>query len=174
MKNRVAIYARVSTDKQDTDNQIRSLKKLVEALDLEITHEYVDIMSGGASNRPHFIEMMWAASKHEFDIILVWSLDRFSREGIVNTLSYLKKLKHYNVALKSLQEPWLDTRDEGMGELLIAIIAWVAKQEKDRISQRTKEGLKRAKNVGKRGKDSKPRRRRSDRGIPRIKKGVEK
>ena len=75
----------------------------------------------------------------------------------MNTLSYLKRLKENGVYIKSLQEPW-DTRDEGMGNLLIAIFSWVAEQERRRISERTKEGLKKAKNVGKRGKDKKPRR----------------
>ena len=49
------------------------------------------------------------------------------------------------MALKSLQESWLDTSDSGMGELMIAILSWVAKQERLRISERTKAGLKIAK-----------------------------
>ena len=69
----------------------------------------------------------------------------------------MKKLKTHGIGLKSLQEPWLDISEDGMGELLIAIFSWVAKQERMRISERTKEGLKKAKNVGKRGKDKKKR-----------------
>jgi DNA invertase Pin-like site-specific DNA recombinase len=42
-----------------------------------------------------------------------------------------------------LQESWLDTSDEGMGQLLIAIFSWIAKQERQRISERTKAGLSR-------------------------------
>jgi DNA invertase Pin-like site-specific DNA recombinase len=102
--------------------------------------------------------MLSEARQHKFDIVLVWALDRFSREGILNTLSYLKTLKQHNVALKSLQESWLDIRYEGIGELLIAIFSWVANQEKKRISERIKAGLKGKKNVGKRGKDKGKRR----------------
>ena len=65
------------------------------------------------------------------------------------TLNYLSKLEEYNVGLKSLQESWLDTSDKGLGQLLIAIFSWVARQERERISERTKAGLQRAKANGK-------------------------
>ena len=55
--------------------------------------------------------MLDGARKKEFDLILVWALDRFSREGILNTLSYLKVLKQHNVALNSLQESRLDKKE---------------------------------------------------------------
>ena len=64
----------------------------------------VDYASGGNSNRPQFQTMHDGARKKEFDLILVLALDRLNREGILNTLSYLKVLKQHNVALKSLQE----------------------------------------------------------------------
>jgi len=154
---KAVIYARVSTDDQNVDNQIDSLKNFIDQQNYIVTNIYTDKMSGGSANRPQFQQMLKDARLRKFQVIYVWSLDRFSREGINNTLSYLKKLKVHGVGLKSLQEPWLDTSDEGMGELLIAIFSWVAKQERKRISERTKEGLKNAKNVGKRGKDKKKR-----------------
>jgi len=157
---RCVLYVRVSTNeiRQDVNNQIEPLKNYAKSLDFNIVGEYIDYASGGDSNRPKFQAMLNGARKKEFDMILIWALDRFSREGILNTLSYLNVLKQHNVALKSLQESWLDTRDEGMGQLLIAIFSWVAQQERHRISERIKAGLKRAKNVGKRGKDKKRRR----------------
>lgn len=159
---KAAIYCRVSTDEirklQDTNNQRNPLIKLAEAMNFEIIQEYIDYASGGDSNRPQFQQMLEDARHHKFDIILIWALDRFSREGILNTLSYLKILKQNNIALKSLQESWLDTRDEGIGELLIAIFSWVANQERKRLSERVKAGLKGKVNVGKRGKDKRPRR----------------
>ena len=156
---RAVIYARVSTDssRQDVDNQLAPLKKFGESLNFQMVREFIDYASGGDSNRPEFQNMLNGAKKKEFDIILVWSLDRFSREGILNTLSYLKILKQHNVSLKSLQEGWLDTRDSGLSELLLAIFSWVAQQERQRISERIKAGLKKAKNIGKRGKDKKQR-----------------
>lgn len=156
---KAAIYVRVSTDetRQDLNNQLNPLKKMVEALEFDLYKVYEDYASGGNSNRPQFQQMLNDARKRKFDLIFVWALDRFSREGILNTLSYLKLLKRNNVALKSLQESWLDTRDEGMGELLVAIFSWVGQQESKRISERIKAGLKGKKNIGKRGKDKNPR-----------------
>jgi len=155
---KVALYSRVSTEMQDVNNQLMALRDYAKALGGEVVEEYVDIASGKSSNREQFRQLLKDAEQHKFDLVLVWALDRFSREGILNTLSYLKRLKENRVGIKSLQESWLDTRDEGTGNLLISIFAWVAEQERIRISERTKEGLKKAKNVGKRGKDRKPRR----------------
>jgi len=148
---KTALYLRVSKDdeSQDPTNQLEPLLKLAESLDLEVIVKYIDTASGGSANRPEFQRMLKDARKHKFDMILVWSLDRFSREGIGNTLSYLKKLKQNRVGLKSLQESWLDTSDEGIGQLLIAIMSWVAEQERLRISERTKAGLTIARANGK-------------------------
>lgn len=159
---KAAIYTRVSTtDKeQDPTNQLVPLRKLAEALGYEVYKEYTDYASGGNSNRPQFQEMLDEVRRSKFDVVLIWSLDRFSREGILNTLSYLRVFKDNGVGIKSLQESWLDTRDQGIGQLLIAIFSWVAEQEKKRISERVKAGLKGKLNVGKRGKDKKPRRKR--------------
>lgn len=158
---KAAIYVRVSTneERQDINNQLDPLRKYAEALGMQVVCEYKDFISGGDSNRPQFQAMMSHAKQHMFDIILIWSLDRFSREGILNTLSYIKALKLARVALKSLQESWLDTREESMSELLLAIFSWVAEQERKRISERVKAGLKGNTRVGKRGRDKKPRRR---------------
>lgn len=157
---KVAIYCRISTneDKQDVNNQLNPLKKYAESMGWHVLKEYIDYASGGDSNRPQFQQMLTDARKKEFDVILIWALDRFSREGILNTLSYFKVLKQHNVAIKSLQESWLDTRDSGMSELLFAIFSWVAQQERVRLSERIKAGLKGKANVGKRGKDKRPRR----------------
>jgi DNA invertase Pin-like site-specific DNA recombinase len=148
---RCVIYLRVSKsdESQTPENQREPLTKLADSLGLEIVKDYVDLASGGSSNRPEFQRMLKDARRREFDIILVWSLDRFSWEGIVSTLSYLEKLTDSGVALKSLQESWLDTSDQGMGKLLVAIMSWVAQQEKQRISERTKAGLQRARANGK-------------------------
>lgn len=102
---------------------------------------YIDKMSGGSANRPDFQQMLKDARLRKFEILCVTSLDRFSREGIVNTLTYLKRLKKYGVALKSVRESWCDTTDEGLGEILISIVAWLSKHERERISDNTKKKL---------------------------------
>ena len=149
---RIAIYARVSKndESQDPQNQLNPLRNYAKALGGEIVSEYVDLASGGNSEREGFIKMFNDANKRAFDLLLIWALDRFSREGISNTLGYLERLKRSGIAVKSLQETWLDTRDDGIGQLLLAIFSWVAGQERKRIRERTLAGLKRARESGKR------------------------
>lgn len=148
---RIANLARVSKsdESQDPNNQLIPLR--AEAANLgTLVAEYVDYASGGSSDREQFQQMLKDADARKFDILLVWSLDRLSREGISNTLGYIQRLKRAGVAVKSLQEPWLDTRDDNpTGELLLSIFSWVAKQERLRIVERTKAGLERAKASGK-------------------------
>ena len=87
---RVAIYARVSTDKQDNGNQLIQLREFCHRQQWEIVNEFCDTISGsGKRDRVNFERMMLAASQKQFDMLVFWSLDRLSREGIVKTLSYL-------------------------------------------------------------------------------------
>lgn len=153
---RCAIYARVSKDDaggdgryQDPENQLVPLRKFADAMGWVVKEEFVDRVSGGNSNRPAFIRLRKEVRQRHYDVVLVWALDRFSRESLTNTLKYIEELKKYKTALKSYTESWLDTSDEGVGALLIAIFAWVAKQEREKISARTKAGLARAKKQGK-------------------------
>lgn len=153
---RVALYARVSKDTaggdgrlQDPENQLIPLRKYADAMGWTVKGEYVDRVSGGDSNRPAFIEMRKEVRQRHFDVVLVWALDRFSRESMTNTLKYIEELNKYKTALKSLQESWLDTTDDGVGRLLIGIFAWVAAEERKKISERTKAGLAKARKAGK-------------------------
>lgn len=154
-KVRVALYARVSKDEaradgrfQDPENQLGPLRRHCQDFDWEIKGIFIDRASGGDRNRPEFQRMMGHVAQRHYDIILVWALDRFSREGISHTLAYIKQLQKYRTALKSIQESWLDTTSEGVGQLLLAILAWVAEEERKRISQRTKAGLAKLKAQG--------------------------
>ena len=148
---RMAIYARVSKndESQNPENQLNPIRDYCKALGGKIVAEYTDLASGGRSDRENFVRMLEDADRRKFDLLLIWSLDRLSREGISNTLGYLERLKRNGIAIKSLQESWLDTRDEGLGQLLLAIFSWVAQQERKRIVERTLAGLERAKKQGK-------------------------
>ena len=100
---RIALYARVSTkDKgQDHENQLRELRAFVtrRASDKwELAAEFVDKVSGKTAERPAFRRMFEAASRKEFDLVLFWSLDRFSREGVLETLQHLQRLGSYGSA----------------------------------------------------------------------------
>ena len=83
---RTAIYARVSTDKgQDTENQLVQLREYCTRQGWTITNEYVDQASGKTSERDAFKRLFEDASRRVFDIVLVWALDRFTREGVLET-----------------------------------------------------------------------------------------
>jgi DNA invertase Pin-like site-specific DNA recombinase len=110
------------------------------------TVEFVERASGG-SHRPIFQDMLGRAMMFEFKGILVYSLDRFSREGILDTLSYIRKLKQRGIWVKSLREEWMDTESD-FAELMLAQFSWFAQFERKKISDRTKAGLARRKALG--------------------------
>jgi DNA invertase Pin-like site-specific DNA recombinase len=141
---RVVIYGRVSTsDKgQEVDNQLIKLREYARANSWEITKEYVDRKSGATGERVEFKNMYQAASKREFDVVLFWSLDRFSREGVSRTMRYLDILKGYKVHFRSLQESYIDSLGP-FGEVVIALLAYVAEFERKRFGERVKAGLDR-------------------------------
>jgi DNA invertase Pin-like site-specific DNA recombinase len=147
---RIAIYARASKsdESQDPQNQLNPLHDYAKAIGGEIISEYVDLASGKSNERENFLRMLNDADTRKFDLLLIWALDRFSREGISNTLGYLERLKRNGIAIKSLKESWLDTQDAGLGQLLLAIFSWIAQQERMRIVERTKAGLERARREG--------------------------
>ena len=109
---------------------------------------FMDRKSGADSNRPEFKKMLAKARQHHFDLLLIWSLDRFSREPVINTLSYLDQLKKHNIALKSYTDG-IDTREMAdTQELIMLILMWQSQNERSRISKRTKAGIQRRKNLG--------------------------
>lgn len=149
---KVAIYSRVSTkDKgQDTENQLRQLREFCAKQHWNIVAEYVDHASGKRSDREQFQKMFTAASRREFDVVFFWSLDRFSREGVLETLQHLQRLTSYGVGYRSFTEAFLDSC--GMfKDAIISVLATLAKQERVRLSERTIAGLERAKAQGRVG-----------------------
>ena len=107
----VAIYSRVSTKnkEQDVENQLRQLREFSEKSEYVIVREYVDHASGKRSDRDAFQDMFAAASRREFDIVLFWALDRFSGEGVFDTLQHLQRLTSYGVGYRSFTEAYLDS-----------------------------------------------------------------
>src|SRR5580704_1531546 len=147
---KTAIYARVSTRKQETDNQLQQLREFAANQGWEIIAEYADVVSGsGKKERPRFLAMMQDASQRKFDLLLFWSLDRLSREGIVKTLGYLQQFKGWNVGWRSYTQPFLDTGNAMGTDIVLSVLSAVAQQERLMISERTLAGLKRARKAGK-------------------------
>jgi DNA invertase Pin-like site-specific DNA recombinase len=148
----VALYSRVSTrDKgQDVENQLRQLRDFCSKQGWPVVREYVDHASGKRSDREQFQAMFSAASRREFDTVLFWSLDRFSREGVYETLQHLQRLTAYGVGYRSFTEQYLDSCGL-FKDAVISILATIAKQERVRLSERTIAGLQRARLQGRIG-----------------------
>lgn len=141
---KVALYARVSTkDKgKSTETQLPELRRYAEAHGYLIYKEYVEQESASTGNRAEFQVMLADAHRCCFDLVLFWSLDRFSREGALPTMQYLNQLESYGVGYKSLTEQYLDSTGL-FKDAIISILATLAKQERVRLSERTKAGMAR-------------------------------
>jgi DNA invertase Pin-like site-specific DNA recombinase len=141
----VALYARVSTltRGQDVENQLAQLREFAAKMGWTIAHEYIDHVSGGKSDRKAFQQLFTDASQRKFDVVLFWSLDRFSREGTLQTLQHLQRLTACNVAWKSYTESYLDSLGP-FADVVVSLLATIAKQERTRIRERVAAGLARA------------------------------
>lgn len=150
---RVAIYARVSSSnetKQDPENQLRQLREWCAKAGHDIVHEYVEHVSGGKGKeqRPQFAAMLNDAHRRKFDLVLCWALDRFSREGMVPTIGHLQRLDATGVKFHSYTEPMLSTDNEMIRDIVLAVMASLAKQERLRHLERIHAGISRARQCG--------------------------
>lgn len=147
-----AIYARVSTvgKGQDTENQVSQMRAWAAVAGHEIVDLYVDHTSGAKASRPEFERMMVDAAAGRFTMLLFWSLDRLSREGVLQTLLHLRRLDDAGCCWRSHTEAYLDSCGV-FREAVLAILAAVAKQERLRISERVKAGLETARAKGRVG-----------------------
>lgn len=146
---RIALYLRVSTDKQETENQAVQLREFAAKQGWEIVREYCDYESGSKSDRIEFQRMFEDANRRKFDLVLFWALDRLSREGVLETLQYLNRLTSYGVGFRSYTEQFFDSCGI-FKDAIIAIMATLAKQERIKRAERTRAGLARVRATGKR------------------------
>ena len=147
---RVALWLRVSTPDQTVENQRRQLTALAEQRGMDIVHEY-DVT--GVSAWQNILQAMISqvisdAPEYRFSAILIASLDRLSRGGIGQTLSTLQRLSSAGVGVVSYREQEIDTTSPH-GEMLVALFAHFAALESQRISERTRAGMERARAQGK-------------------------
>lgn len=163
---RAAIYSRVSTGSQDTQNQTIVLTEWAKQRGFEVIDIYEEEESGWkVGHQKELAKLLVDARKGRFSVVLVWALDRLSREGAHAILSIIHRLNPYRVRVLSYQESWTEAPGE-LGELLYAIAGWVARMESQRRSERTKADLARIVAMGKklgRPKGSKDRRKRKTR-----------
>src|SRR5271156_2910729 len=146
---KVAIYARVSTTKQDNENQLAQLREFAGKQSWELFDNYIDQESGSTADRPEFQRMFADASKRKFDVLLFWALDRLSREGVLETLQHLNRLTSYGLGYRSFTEQYFDSCGI-FKDAVISILATIARQERIRISERVRAGLQRAQGRGRR------------------------
>ena len=145
---RVAIYLRVSTDKQTTDNQRRELEAVAERSGWKVVIVYEDAGISGAKGRdkrPGLDAMMKAVNAKEFDMVASWSVDRLGR-SLTDLLSILQSLHEKGVGL-FLHQQGLDTTTTA-GKAMFQMLGVFAEFERGIIKERVNAGLARARANG--------------------------
>ena len=142
---RAGLYLRVSMGDQHAENQRPAEDELARARGLkEVLVEEEAASTRG--RRPAFERVMVAARAHRFDVLIIWAIDRFGR-SMAGNLGDVLELDRLGVVVLSVREPWLEAPGPTRS-LLVAIFSWVAEQEREQRSERTKAGLARVKKTG--------------------------
>ncbi len=152
MTKKVALYTRVSTVDQNPKMQEQALKN--HAVNNGYKFDYFEETESTRKTRPVKYALYQRLLKKEYDMVIVWKLDRWAR-SVQELSNEVKILWDKGIMFVSLKEN-IDL-SSATGRLQFNIFSAFAEFERDMISERTKEGLKHAKNVGKRGKDKKVR-----------------
>jgi DNA invertase Pin-like site-specific DNA recombinase len=140
---RAVIYLHVfkGDDIQRTADQFDRLCNYVKSQKWQLVHTYRDALTGKKKDRTAYQQMLAGAAQHKFDVLVFWSLDRLSREGIMPTITLLQKLTTWDIGYRSFTEPHLDSLGPHH-ETLIELLTTLGKQDKVR-SESTRIGLKR-------------------------------
>ncbi len=145
MSKKVAIYARVSTDKQTTENQLNELRAVANRMGYVIVQEYVENGISGAksrTDRPSLDAMMKDAVRGRFDMVMCWSIDRLGR-SLQNLVEILNELQSIKVDLYFLQQG-MDTSTSS-GRMMFSIFGALSEYERSLIRERVCAGLQTAK-----------------------------
>jgi DNA invertase Pin-like site-specific DNA recombinase len=143
---KAALYCRVSTFEQTTENQRLELTRYCEARGWTAT-EYLDAgVSGSKESRPALDRLLIDARRRRFDTLIVWKLDRLGR-NLRHLILLLDELAALGVAFVSLNEG-IDTTTPA-GRLQLHILGAIAEFERERIRERVKLGMARARAQGK-------------------------
>lgn len=149
MTERTALYLRVSTAEQTTENQRLELVKLAELRGWQVTEVYEDAGISGAKGRdkrPELDRLLKDAAKRKFDRVLVWSVDRLGRSTAQVAVT-MEELRSSRVNLFCYRES-MDS-STAHGQAMLEMAAVFAKLERAMIQERVKAGLARAKAEGK-------------------------
>ena len=146
---RAALYARVSTDGQSTENQLRELRAIAKRMKWTVVEEYIDHGISGSKSRdqrPAFDKLLKAATRREFDIVMSWSVDRLGR-SLQHLVGFLGEINAIGVGLY-LHQQGIDTTTP-TGNAMFQMCGVFAEFERAMIQERVKAGLKRARANGK-------------------------
>lgn len=147
---RACLWLRVSTDNkgQDPSLQRADMEGLCQRQGWEIVQVYeVEESAFGKRPRQQFQRLMEEARQRRFDVLVVWSMDRFSREGEWSVSRMMAALQDWHVHFYSYSEPFLDTSGP-FGGVLIPLFAWLARQESIRKGAATRLGMAKARSRG--------------------------
>ena len=137
---RAAIYARVSTCDQTTENQLTELRRYIKVRGWS-AKEYVDEgVSGSTDSRPALDKLLRDAKRRRFDVLVCWRLDRLGR-NLRHLILFLEELQALGVAFVSLTEG-IDATTPA-GRLQMHILGAIAEFERARIAERVRLGLAR-------------------------------
>ena len=146
-----ALYARVSSDRQDVDlsvsAQLRALKEYAKANGYSVAREYVDeAESGRVANRPQFREMIEEGGKPKspFEVILVWKFSRFTRKR-EHAVAFKAQLRRKGIRVVSITE---QAEDNATGRLLEGIIESVDEYYSENLAQEVVRGMREAASRG--------------------------
>lgn len=145
---RVAIYTRVSTGSQTTENQLRELQAVAKREGHQIVAEFTDEGISGAKGRdkrPGLNSLLEGVTRRDFDKVMAWSVDRLGR-SMQDLLTFMVELKAKGVDLY-LHQQHLDTSTPA-GKAMFQMCGVFAEFEREMIRERVNSGLARAKAQG--------------------------
>jgi DNA invertase Pin-like site-specific DNA recombinase len=144
---KVAVYARVSTDEQSPDAQLRDLREYIRNRGWELVTEFIDIGESGSKDvRPAWSELWTQLRQRKFNVLVVPAIDRIGR-SLPHLVKILAAIEEHNVTLISLREAFdLST---AQGRMLAGLFAVLADYELSLIKERTKAGMRAARAKGK-------------------------
>ena len=149
---RAALYARVSTEDKDQDPELQlvALRRYCKAMGWEIHEEYVDKHSAyrNAEERPEFNRMLRDARLRKFDVLLVYNLDRFSRENPLKVHQYFYELVELNKIRFISVSDGLDSNNPAW-TLILGVLSWMANNYSRMLGLKVKAGLEKARRQGK-------------------------
>lgn len=147
---RAALYLRVSTDRQTTDNQERELLAVAKQRGWEIAGIYNDDGISGAKSREYrrqFDALLKDATRGQFDVVMAWSVDRLGR-SLKDLVAFLDEIQSVGVDLY-LHQQGIDTTTPA-GKAMFQMVGVFAEFERSMIQERVRAGLERARAKGKR------------------------